>query len=85
MMIQIIINVIFKEFLFNKLFLRLDGNRRRPQGNLQRPRPVLNYQNGNNRRNAPKETNGRLNSSNNSEAINIYRPPPSQSVVPVQT
>jgi hypothetical protein len=68
----------------------LGVNRRRPQQYFQRPRPLLNYQNGNNRRNISKQINGRVNNHNNSETTNTYRRPrpphhPSQSIVPAQT
>lgn len=87
MMILIIIKVALKSNLFFKLYgFVLDMNRRRPQQYAQRPRPLLNYQNGNNRRNIPKQTNGRVNNYNNNETINTYRRPrpphpPPQSIV----
>ncbi|CAF1358954.1 unnamed protein product [Adineta ricciae] len=56
-------------------------------GNFQRPRPLLNYQNGNYRRTIPKQINARSNMYNNSEPTNTYHHPrpSSQSIVPVQT
>ncbi|CAF4678790.1 unnamed protein product, partial [Rotaria sp. Silwood2] len=69
-------------------------NRRRAQqhsqGNFQHPRPILNYYNGNNRRNGSKQNNNRVDLPNNSKPTNTYRrprppPQPSQSIVQVQT
>jgi hypothetical protein len=86
MVIQIIIKVNSEKTKFLRKVFLLDANRRRPQQYFQRP--ILNYQNGNNRRNAPKQLNGRGNTYNNSEPTNTYhhpRPPPqsSRSTVPV--
>ncbi|UJR13838.1 hypothetical protein I4U23_000849 [Adineta vaga] len=67
-------------------------NRRRlaqqyPSSASQRPRPLLDFQNGNYRRTTPKQINTRSNMYNNSETTTAYhRPrPSSQSIVPVQT
>jgi len=79
-------------FVFPKNFdLLLDVNRRRPPPlqYFQGPRPVLNYQNGNQRRNGSKQINGRVNNHNPSETTNTYRrprPPASpQSIAPLKT
>jgi hypothetical protein len=86
---QIIIKVNINKKSFFVEFLILDVYRRRPQQYFQRPRPVLNYHNGNNHRQVSKPTNGRVNNHQNSETTNTYRrprpPPPSQSTASVQT